>query len=149
MNTSLLLPALSLSILLIAMIRDIQTRRIPNHLSLIGIILTALALLVTDAGGDLWSHLLSLGIMFVITFISFNFKWIGGGDAKILTFTAFTVPVQELLTLCLWISILGGVQAIVSIALARIKKQKKSKGLPYAVAIFFGTLGFVIQKIWG
>lgn len=142
-----LLPAVTLSILLIAAISDLRTNRIPNILSLIGIILVGIIFAFTQSWPETIPHLWSMGAMFVITMIGFAARWIGGGDAKILTFVALTVPITKLLPLCLWISIMGGLQALYAIAEAKIKHQPKTRGIPYGVAIFLGTLGYWVMRL--
>ncbi len=149
MHLSILIPSFTLSLLFLAMIQDIKTNRISNLFSLIGIMGTLMILILTEPWEIIRLHLLSFLILFVITLIGYRARVIGGGDAKILSFVALTVPFFDLLTLCLCITISGGIQALISIIYGKIKGLPKTIGIPYGVAVFVGTLGFWMINFLG
>lgn len=116
--------------------RDIQTRTIPNALVLVGL----LGLLIIQSGAQIW-HPTSLFVGLMIGLILWQLKVIGGGDSKLLILVSATFEPTQLALLYLCISLAGAVQAIIALIF------KQSTNLPYAVAIFTGTLAFLITKL--
>lgn len=143
----ILLITFTLSLLFLAAIFDIRTRRIPNILSLIGLLGICFILILSKPFQEILPHLYSLIAMTLISMTIFYLHLIGGGDAKMLLVTAFSIPISDLLLLGLWISLVGGGQALFCMGLNRMY-PKKSAGIPYAVAIFIGTILFFVERLF-
>jgi prepilin peptidase CpaA len=112
--------AVAVGILVIVAYQDMQTRRIPNALSLataaLGLTRIAFAAEVIHAGYTLAAAM----IIFAITFALFQRGAIGGGDAKILPATALLIGDRELLGFLFLMSLCGGVLALGILAAERL-----------------------------
>ena len=99
------------------------------------------------------SHLLSMAIVFAITYGLFAANMFGGGDAKMCSAYALWVGIQGLAPFLFFMGIVGGVLGLATLALAKhkpIKKpikgswidkaQKGGKEVPYGIAIAVGAI---------
>lgn len=100
------------------------------------------------------SHLLSLAVVFSITYALFAAKIFGGGDAKMCSAYALWLGVQGLAPFLFLMAIVGGVLGLATLALAKYKPLKSpvkdswidkaqggSKEVPYGIAITVGAIG--------
>lgn len=72
---------------------DLKQMRIPNSLSIIGVIFFAMAFPIL--GVEQWTLRALVGMcVFAVCFGLFAAGWFGGGDAKILPVTALFVPIS-------------------------------------------------------
>jgi len=99
------------------------------------------------------SHLGAFAIVFVVTYVLFLLKTIGGGDAKLVSAYALWVGMEGLMPLLFFMAAIGGILGIVTLILGRYKPVKKprsaswvgkaqneEKVVPYGIAIFLGAL---------
>lgn len=114
MPTPHTLKLLALLILLaIAVFTDLRERRIPNWLTVSGM-LAGIALTSLEVGGVPTTALLGALLAFVLAFPLFALGGVGAGDVKLLVaVTAFTGP-GGLLPMIIYGGIAGGVLALVS-----------------------------------
>lgn len=138
---------------------DYKGMIIPNIYSVMVIASFALAYIVLSLGGrgdvfvSLFSHLFGGVIVFIVTLVMFAMKGIGGGDAKLATAFAFWTGVKGLFPFLFYMSIWGGVLAVLSIVLKKytpIKNppegswlaqcQDGANKVPYGIAIVAGAL---------
>lgn len=104
------------------------------------------------------SHLISFGIIFVVTYILFALKALGGGDAKLCSVYALWVGLGGIAPFLFFMSITGGLLGLTTIFLNKNKPVKKPKkdswiakaqkgkrDVPYGIAI---TTGAVIAFIY-
>lgn len=150
----------------IAVGTDVATRRIPNLLTA-GLAVAALALHATMG----WhSFLLAVATLVGVTllgFVAFSFKWLGGGDVKLLAAGAAALGFPDAVPFLVYTAIAGGILAlVVAIALGRLGSVLSSialvlrpfayKGtvavapkapitLPYAVAIASGAAAVALS----
>lgn len=120
-------------LLLIACYHDVRHRRIRNWLPLA---VTLVASVKWLAAGELVPALSAAGAAgFVLVFSALLFcqGWIGGGDVKLLSATAFLLGAPEALPLLLLTAIIGGIMAIA--VLCYLRQRGDTPGLPYGVAI--------------
>lgn len=112
--------------------RDIQTRTIPNQIVLVGLIgLLTWQILHGEVNG------LSLITSTVLALLLWGGKIIGGGDSKLLILVSAAFSIDLLPWLYVSIALCGAVQALCYLVF------KKEGSLPYAVAIFLGTLFYL------
>lgn len=103
--------------------------------------------LAFPAGGDAWaSRGLSFGVMAAATIGLWLVRGLGGGDVKLLIAASAWMPFATLPAFVLAVAVAGGVQAIVVLALRRLRPAPTDgpalqRRMPYAVAIAAG--GFV------
>lgn len=99
------------------------------------------------------NHLLSGGLTFIVTFVMFHFKAIGGGDAKLLSVYAFWTGLGGLMSLVFFMALVGGLLGGMTLLFNKKKlvknpkegswiarAQSGEKQVPYGVAIFVGAL---------
>lgn len=150
----------TLGIGVLAAVSDVRSLTIPNAYSVVVMAtffavfgVMALAGGPQDVFGSLLSHLLSAGIMFIVTVILFAVRAIGAGDSKFATACALWVSVPHLPIFIFYMT-LGG--AVLGAAALYIRKHKPVKApikggwidqvqggaskVPYGVAITFGMV---------
>ena len=101
-----------------------------------------------------WPLLVQCSIGCVICVLPFLIAWrfgaMGAGDVKLIAVCGFVAGGWDSflfgVTELLYVSIAGGVQAVVWLAVARARGQEKPRYVPYGVAIAAGTL---IAFLWG
>lgn len=137
---------------------DVTRYLIPNWLN--GLILAAypLAVFMAPAGVDWKNALLGMVIVFVLGYIMFALKWMGGGDVKLITVLSLWVGFQSLAQFIFLFAIIGGVFSIALLVGRKIipHVNKSGKPLPrllrpgepvaYGLAI---ALGFLILMYKG
>lgn len=94
--------------------------------------------------------------MFLITFVLFYFKKIGGGDAKLISVFSLWAGVSGLMPLLFIMAIMGGVLGAVTLVVGKYRPAKENsillksqwllgaqsgaREVPYGIAIFTGAL---------
>lgn len=126
-----------LLILSLAAWQDIGSRTISNKLILLGLI-GLIAIQISNQSLQLSS--LVIGVL--VGLALWKFKFIGGGDSKLLMFVSAAFAPTQLITLYAFIAVSGALQAL------WFMKYRPQKTLPYAVAILIGTTGYLILKIF-
>ncbi len=82
-------------ILVLVAYYDMRFMRIPNGLSILGLLIFALTIPLLD-GGEVIARLMTAGIVFAIGLGAFMMRWFGGGDIKILSVLLLFIPSQTL-----------------------------------------------------
>lgn len=80
--TSFLLSSLWL-LMIAAAVLDLASRRIPNPLIIVGLILGPLLQVGLHGLDGLLSSLAGIGVAFAVLIIPFAMRWMGGGDVKL------------------------------------------------------------------
>lgn len=150
MIKELLLPALSL-LLIAAAVEDMARLRISNIFPLAVIGLYAVWVAVTGWENDIWHNgTVFLGV-FALGCGLFAMRWMGGGDIKLMSACALWFDWQGVVPWLVYITVGGGVLALLIIAGRRMVPQSvranssvaifAHKGpIPYGVAIALGTI---------
>jgi prepilin peptidase CpaA len=99
------------------------------------------------------NHFGAAAVTFLVTFILFLTRIIGGGDAKLVTAYALWVGFSGLMPFLFYMAVTGGLMGLATLALNRWKTldnpapgtwiaaaQAGKKDVPYGVAIFTGAL---------
>jgi len=111
---------LAISVLIVAAYGDICRRRIPNELAIaIAILGLARMIIAGEPSAALWT-LAAGGAVLFTGFLLFWRGLIGGGDAKLLAAVVLLVGYRELADLLLIMSLVGGLLALVVIAIDRL-----------------------------
>jgi prepilin peptidase CpaA len=161
-------------LLMPAAIIDMRTRRIPNWLSLAGMLLgIAIHTFYTGFSGSLES-LAGLGVALVVGFLLFAIGWLGAGDAKLLAAVGAVVGLPHTLEFLFWIIMSGGLVAMVALAVrgvlpGMLKRwwvtlslslssrrwalvpgtDEEAVAVPYAVSIALGSaVAVVMSRLW-
>ncbi len=148
---------ITLAIGVLAGFSDIRRMKIPNSYSVYVIALFFIAYGALHLGGQgdvfgaLVSHLISAGLMFVVTLILFAAGMIGGGDSKFATACAFWITAQYLPIFLFFMTLAGGLLGAAALYIKRRKPfeapaeggwiaqvQEGADKVPYGVAIAFG-----------
>src|SRR4051812_26461774 len=85
---------------------------IPNWLVGSLVALYPVAVMMGHARADWKMGLAAMAIVFVIGYIMFARKWMGGGDVKLLTACSLWAGMQNLLDFLFIVSLLGGIFAV-------------------------------------
>ena len=151
------------TLMVFAAFSDLFTMTIPNRVSLLLVFFYfALALYLPIPLQTVGLHV-SCGLaVLALTFVLFQFGWVGGGDAKLASATALWLGWEHLLDYGLIASLAGGVLTIAIIALrwrdlprrllsiafvARL--AEKSNGVPYGIALAIaGLLMYPQTGVW-
>jgi prepilin peptidase CpaA len=157
---------------------DSRQRRVPNWLTLAGLVLgIAINTFLYETAG-LWMSLKGLGLAFLIYFPLYLLRGMGAGDVKLMAAVGAIAGWANWLGIMFGTAIMGGIAAIVLVVakkrlrstfgnigliLASVRHghapyegnpqldvgSNQSVRLPHAVVIAFGTLGFLLGvAIW-
>ena len=155
-------------LVLVAAARDLTSYTIPNWISL------ALLAAFFPAAGAAWAAgvpITTLALCLVVGagallagIVMFTFRWIGGGDAKLLAASALWVGLPGLAPFLFWTAIAGGFLSMLLIAARRRpagavadgwagRLFTKGEPVPYGLAIAVGALaafphGGLAQHAW-
>ncbi|SCW85107.1 prepilin peptidase CpaA [Sphingobium faniae] len=142
--------ALAALLLILAAVQDVAMLRISNLFPLALIALFGVWAAHIGFSTALWSNALSFLIALGVGTFLFARQWLGGGDVKLLAASALWFPIKGLLPLTVYVTLLGGLLALVFILLRRIVPAGnreggipalKAKGpVPYGVAIAAGVI---------
>jgi prepilin peptidase CpaA len=141
---------------------DLMSMTISNRVSIflvIGFFVLALAggmpavTLLTHVGAGL--------LMLVVGFVCFAFRWIGGGDAKIVASAALWFGFTHLLEYLVYASLFGGALTLLLLEWRRwplpygfvnqgwlLRLHAKESGIPYGIALALGALLVYPQTSW-
>ncbi|MDE2582968.1 MAG: prepilin peptidase [Rhodospirillales bacterium] len=97
-------------LLVLASLRDLATRMVPNGIPLA---LTAVGILLSALEGRLVWALLAGLIVFSFAFLCWRMRWIGGADVKMLGAGAVLVPPTAAASFVLATGVAGGVLAVI------------------------------------
>ena len=148
--------SLSLIVLGISSVYDLLSRRVPNYLTGIAAIIALLYPWLTNNSIGITSSYLGgfLGLMFFL--LPYIGGFMGAGDVKLFGVTGLFVGVEQILSLSLYVSIAGGILALIYLIEHKIRNivikdikdiQTVSKiKLPYAIAIFSGAFYMFISE---
>ena len=152
-----LLVAAALGVILVwAAYSDYRNRRIPNLAVLIALVLFGPWTYFHHFQGLVPALLTGAG-MLVATFVLYNLKIFGAGDAKLISVLALFTGLDHLMAFLVTTALAGGVLAVVGLLLnprralsARSGGGIASRGVPYGVAIAIGgavTIGAGVTHI--
>lgn len=130
---------------------DVRVRRIPNLLTMGGILLGFIS---SGAVGG-WSGLTqSGGGLFIAAMVGFGFwsaRLIGGGDHKLLIAVGAFVGYPLIIPIMVAVALAGGLQALIWTGAVKwhrpaqsLRALFKSVRLPYSVSIAVGTLAILL-----
>ena len=147
------LPVILLSILaallLLAAVRDIGSRQIPNWLTAV-IALLAVPFWLS-AGLPLWPDMaVRVGVaagLFAAFAAIFYLGAMGGGDVKLIAAVALWLPPLAVLHLLAIMAIAGGVLTVFMVARARIARSGTPE-IPYGVAIAGAAMWLIAEPIF-
>jgi prepilin peptidase CpaA len=140
-------------IMLYAAAMDVLTMRIANTIS-IGLV-GAFIFVAAIAGMPAQQMLVHIGVglaVLLANMLLFQLRLVGGGDAKLLAAAALWVGYEQLIPFLVYVTIFGGVLALVLLAYRRApagalplpnwasRLHNPSEGMPYGVAITAGAL---------
>ena len=165
-------------IVITAAVFDLRWRRVPNSLTLPGLILGIMLNTILFQREGLWSSLLGLGLAFLIYFTLYLLRGMGGGDVKLMAAVGAIVGPGNWLRIFFLTLVFGAMAAIVLIFVKkRVRRTMQNIGLilvslgsgqapyeenpqldvrgaegarlPHAVTIGCGTLAFLLAQAAG
>jgi len=124
----------------IAVATDVATRRIPNLLT--GALAIAALALHSTMGWT--SFLLACAMLVGVTllgFVAFSFRWLGGGDVKLLAAGAAALGFPDAVPFLIYTALAGGILALaVALAMGRLTSVFASIALVLRPLAFKGTV---------
>jgi prepilin peptidase CpaA len=150
---------------------DFRQRRIPNEISLAGILLGVAFHLISHGVAGAGDAVLGLLLAFVIGFPLWLLGWMGAGDVKLVAAVGAIVGFSLVLPVLAGIAIAGGGVALVYLLWNRLQNEplavimasalagsrdgqerpaqavlpdKIKKGIPYAIPVAFGSLATIV-----
>jgi prepilin peptidase CpaA len=84
----------------------------------------------------------------IVGTLPFSFKAIGGGDVKLLSACACVFGLTEVLPLAIYTALVGGVVAVIMLALRRLVRLDENVRVPYAVAIAGGVVWIALAETY-
>ena len=126
--------------LAISVASDLRERRILNWVTI-----PALALVIGlsgAAGGwpSVWNCLLGMAICAFPLFVAALPGWVGMGDVKLMAVCGAAAGYPEAVAVLVLVTVVGGLQAALQLAVARIRGTGRPTHVPYACSIAAGTV---------
>ncbi len=141
----------------IAAIFDLFLRRVPNYWTGIGAGIGMAAPWLTSYGVSMTSAYLGGVLAFSFFLVPYVFGWMGAGDVKLFGASGLFIGVERVVAAALYIALAGGLLAVIYLSvrlfhifLMRNQGQRSGwhdRDLPYAVAIFGGTITMLLKEI--
>ena len=155
---------------------DIKTRRIPNWLSLSGLVLGVILNTFLGEWDGLWFSLKGLGLAFAVYFVLYLLRAMGAGDVKLMAAVGAAAGAGNWLGILVLTSVAGAVAGLLLVAFkGRLRKtlgnlgiiitslgrgrapyketpeldvsSDKALRLPHGALIAIGTLGFLAAAL--
>jgi len=126
-------------VLFVAAFTDLKNRIIPNTL-IFGGIMSLLFYILFFSTHSLPEHLWGFIIGIFVFYSFFVLKIFGGGDSKLMMFVSLYFGASFLFSVCLWVFMIGGLQALF------YRYFLHQKSVPYAVSITLGCLFYVLSS---
>jgi prepilin peptidase CpaA len=142
---------------------DLFTMTIPNRVSgLLIVTFAIIALIVAPPWDVVGRHLMVAGAVFAVSISMFAMRWMGGGDAKLLTAASLWVGPELFPWYVFFVALLGG---LLSLAILRFRSiellpaflgnqrwalrlHDEKGGIPYGVALGGSAMLIYPQTIW-
>jgi prepilin peptidase CpaA len=139
-NLALGVLALALSV---SVVTDVWQRRILNAVTYPSFALLVLCILWLGGPALVGAALLAAVLCAVPLALAMSRGWIGAGDVKLIALPALvsgaTAGWPSAVTLLVDISLAGGAQALLWLAVSRIRHRERPRSIPYALAIAAGS----------
>ncbi len=129
----------------VAALWDLQTKRIPNALVLIGLVAGLLAALNTAGLVGLGHALLGAAVGLGVLFIPWTQGWVGGGDAKLLAACGAFLGWRGVLVLLLAATALHGLATLGVVFAARLRSEP-AEGAPFAPALAIALIALAVGQ---
>ena len=150
--------SLFFALLVYGAICDVATFEIPNFISVVGVLLFLPATIGANwEFSEIVQHFLAGGAVLIVGISFFVMNVLGGGDVKVLAAAAVWSGFSDLFSLLFWIALVGGALTLTLVLFRRIAMPERCQslrwlarlhgeaGVPYGVAISFGTLFSVCE----
>jgi prepilin peptidase CpaA len=140
-------------LMLFAAAMDVLTMRIANAISVA--LVGAFFVVALIAGMPLQQVLIHFGVGFAVLLVNmvlFQFRLVGGGDAKLLSAAALWIGYEQLVPFAVYVTVFGGALAVALLAYRSFpagalplpdwatRLHNRKEGMPYGVAITAGAL---------
>ena len=110
---------------------DLRTFKIPNALPLVGLAIFALTCMIFLPLAEIPGRLLGGLIVFLVCFILFSIRQMGGGDAKLLPVVALFVPGEDALAVAIMLAVSGLACLVLAGAVALTRRMSLSLDSPF------------------
>ncbi|HWE23000.1 MAG TPA: A24 family peptidase [Myxococcales bacterium] len=126
--------------LAVSVVTDLRQRRILNWVTIPALVLV-IGLLGTAGGWPLVEKsLIGMAVCAVPMVLAALPGWIGMGDAKLIAVCGAAAGFPAAVTVLLFVTVAGGLQATISLAAARIRGSAPPQYIPYACSIAAGAI---------
>jgi prepilin peptidase CpaA len=130
--------------LAISVVTDLRERRILNWVTIPAL---AIVLGLSGAAGG-WplmkNSLIGMAVCATPMLLAALPGWIGMGDAKLVAVCGAAVGFPAAVTVLLFVTVAGGVQAAISLIVARLRGSPPPRHIPYACSIAAGTVAALL-----
>lgn len=126
------------TITLIAIADDFRRYKISNRIILLGMILGT-GMIFADFN-NIEKYLLGALVMFVLTFLLYLPRAIGGGDVKLLSVLGLILGIDNVWLLLVMTFLCGAFVGIMGMLFGRCRKEEKGHIIHFSLAIFAGEL---------
>ena len=120
---------------------DIRTRRIPNALILVGLIL---GLALTTFQGDFSNAIAGAGLALALGIIPFALRALGGGDVKAAIVIGLFVGPTGIVKVVLITALCSGLYAAIWWSIQKYYRSKAPSSLPVGLPLCLATWGLVL-----
>ena len=149
---SLVFLGATLVISILSSIADFRSMTIPNwHSGVIILLFIPAYLLAPNLFYPIFHHITAFVVMFIVSFLLFHFKVMGGGDSKLATALSLWLGLKPMMIFMFFMALVGGVLGGITIYIQKkkpfksyaeeswiYKAQQGVNAVPYAIAITSG-----------
>jgi prepilin peptidase CpaA len=133
--------------LAVSVVTDLRQRRILNWVTIPALALV-IGLFGTAGGWPLVKNsLIGLAVCAVPMLLAALPGWIGMGDVKLIAVCGAAAGVPAAITVLLFVTVAGGLQALLFLAAARLRGFPPPRHVPYACSIAAGTLAAFLLPV--
>lgn len=119
---------------------DVLRQKIPNWLSLGGVVVGLVGSVVFFGFSSLLFSVLGLTYAFIIGGVFWGLKMWGGGDHKLFMAAGAFLGWPAIFIMSLFMAVCGGAEALIVMIY-------KKKSMPYSISIFGGVILYILYKL--
>jgi prepilin peptidase CpaA len=132
--------------LLVSVVTDLRSRLILNVVTYPALAVVLVCFFWVGGLEQLLNCLMGLAICAVPLLLAYFKKAMGAGDVKLMAVAGAAAGWPSAAAVLLYVSVAGGLQALLWLLAAKLRGQERPKYVPYGLAIALGT---VAAFFWG
>jgi Flp pilus assembly protein protease CpaA len=128
--------------LAVSVVTDLRDRLILDVVTFPALAIELLLAAVAGGRPGLWTAIGGVALLWLPLYLCSlpRRPWMGEGDAKLMAVVGAVAGWPGAVNVLFWVSVAGGVQAVLALAWARVTGQPRPDYVPYGVAVAAGSV---------